>query len=95
MLKNSIRSGERMGLPSGRPAREAFKGGGPGGEFEKRSEKRIFKKEWIPSLAGLKIVEASACYKVRCKLRQKVALVRKKLLRIFGCGTVFSVPHLK
>jgi hypothetical protein len=31
--------GERMGLPSGRPAREAFEVGGPGGGFEKRSEK--------------------------------------------------------
>jgi hypothetical protein len=42
---------EHMGLPSGRPAREAMKGGDPGGFWEKRSI-RTFKKECVPILGG-------------------------------------------
>jgi len=45
-------SGEQMGLPSGRPFREAFEGGDPG-EIVGRDPYRAFKKEWIPSWKGL------------------------------------------
>jgi hypothetical protein len=42
---------KQMGLPSGRPAREAFEGGEPKG-IRGKDPYRTFKKEWIPFVEG-------------------------------------------
>jgi hypothetical protein len=61
-----------MGLPSGRPAREAVEGGGPEEGNGKRSVKDP-QKEWDTFVEGLNIGEASACYLIRCRTGRKVA----------------------
>ena len=62
-----------MGLPSGRPAREAIGGGDQGGSVLRRGLYQTFKKEWIPYLGGEVNVEASASYLYRCATVEKVA----------------------
>jgi hypothetical protein len=76
-----------MGLPSGRPAREAFEGRGPGG-LKGRGPYRTFKKEWIPFVEGTIFGEASACYLIRCGKIRKVALLETAAVR-FDCGLHF------
>jgi hypothetical protein len=62
-----------MGLPSGRPAREAFKGRGVQGGYGRGSDKWTIKKGWLPFLVGWQFGEASACYLIRCETEGKVA----------------------
>jgi hypothetical protein len=64
-------AGEHMGLPSGRPAREAVLGGDPGGKLGKRF-RRTLMRECSLALVG-DHGEASADYLHRCHIRRKVA----------------------
>jgi hypothetical protein len=64
---------KQMGLPSGRPAPEAFRGGRQVGVNLRRGLYQTLKKEWIPFLGGEVIEEASACYLYRCATDGKVA----------------------
>jgi len=60
-----------MGLPSGRPAREALVWRGSRGELETQVHDRPERVDTFEE--GIRFEEASACYLGRCEFSEKVA----------------------
>jgi len=88
-FKNSIRSGERMGLPSGRPAREALREGVQGGSL-RRDPKKDLQKGMDTFFGGIEIRGSLCLLLSQMQTLAKGCAGAEKALEIFGILRLFS-----